>query len=129
MAERPEGQADALYFAHLSYSQLEARLRGERKLVLLFPVGATEAHGPHSPLSTDVIISEEFKKSECHAGRYETSLVLADHPEMVDAALMSALPEVPISLVKVIGIGSWRKWCIWGMRHGIKESLDADTPT
>jgi creatinine amidohydrolase len=216
MAERSDRQAKALYFAHLSYSQLEARLRGERKLVLLFPVGATEAHGPHSPLSTDVIISdgmcrraaqhfaddaeidvlilpslsyvvtryagqftgtihvseatlqamivdvcrsligqgfrhiilvnnhfepehvqtlhrsidaiqaatsvlvgyldltrreraarltEEFKKSECHAGRYETSLVLADQPEWVDVERMAALPEVPISLVKVIGQG------------------------
>lgn len=205
-----------LYFANLSYAQLVARLHSDRQPVLLFPVGATEAHGPHSPLSTDVLISEgmclraarklatdpqidalilpslsyvvtryagrftgtihvdeevlqamvagvcrsliqqgfhhivlvnnhfepehvqtlhrtidaildetgvligyldltrreraallteEFKKSECHAGRYETSLVLADHPALVDEALMAGLPEVPVSLVKVIGRG------------------------
>ncbi len=206
----------ARYFANQSYAQLEERQRSGRKTVLLFPVGATEAHGPHSPLSTDVIISdgmclraarrlagdphvdalilpslayavtryagrfkgtihvseatlqamivdichslieqgfpyiilvnnhfepehvqtlhrsidtileqtgalvgyldltrrerammltEEFRKGECHAGRYETSLVLADHPELVDPERMAQLPEVPISLVDVIGQG------------------------
>lgn len=216
MVESLGTRDDEIYFANHSYHRLQARLKAERKLVLLFPVGATEAHGPHSPISTDVIISEgmcrraaqqllddpdvgalilpslgyavtryagqftgtihvseetlqamivdvcrslikqgfhhiilvnnhfepehvqtlhrsinaigeslgvlvgyldltrreramrltdEFKKSECHAGRYETSLVLADYPELVDTALMSGLPDVPISLVKVIGQG------------------------
>ncbi|MGH2523064.1 MAG: creatininase family protein, partial [Anaerolineales bacterium] len=50
-------------------------------------------------------LTEEFRKSECHAGRYETSLVLADRPELVDLAAMLKLPEVPISLVKGIGQG------------------------
>jgi len=216
VSEGLDRQVTNFYFANHSYAQLEARLKSERKTVLLFPVGATEAHGPHSPLSTDVIISEgmclraaqqladdpavsalilpslsyvvtryagrfpgtihvnedtlkamvsdvcrslieqgfryiilvnnhfepehvqtlhhsiefiqestgvlvgyldltrreraarlteEFKKSECHAGRYETSLVLADHPQLVNEVMMAALPEVPISLVKVIGQG------------------------
>lgn len=30
--------------------------------VVLLPIGSTEAHGPHLPLSTDVIISEEIAK-------------------------------------------------------------------
>lgn len=205
-----------LYFANLSWRQLQERLDSKRKLVLLFPVGATEAHGPHAPLATDVIISqgmsrraalrlkddpemsalilpslpyavtryassfvgtihveeetllhmivdvctsligqgfryivlvnnhfepehvqtlhrsidavkaatgvlvgfldltrgkrarhltEEFQKSECHAGQYETSLVMADHPEMVDDEARASLPAVPVSLVKVIGQG------------------------
>ena len=46
------------YFANHSYHQLAEKLQGEREIVLLFPVGATEAHGPHSPISTDVVISE-----------------------------------------------------------------------
>ncbi len=204
------------YFANHSYAQLAQRLQAARKTVLLFPVGATEAHGPHAPLSTDNIISagmcrraarrladdpeigvlilpglafgvtryagqfsgtihideatlqamivdicsslhrqgfryillvnnhfepehvqtlhrsieallaqtghlvgfvdltrrerarkltEEFRKSECHAGRYETSLVLADHPALVDRVVMAGLPERPISLVEMIGQG------------------------
>jgi creatinine amidohydrolase len=37
----------------------EARASGKR-LVAFLPVGATEAHGPHLPLATDVIIAHEL---------------------------------------------------------------------
>lgn len=205
-----------MYYANQSWPQLEARLRSNQKTVLLFPVGATEPHGPHAPLATDMLISmgmcrrvaqelrddpemsalilpplsygvtrytagfpgrvhlseetlhavlvdvcasligqgftylmlvnnhfepehvatlhrsidtvqaqtgalvgfldltrreravaltEEFRKAECHAGRYETSLVLADHPELVDGAIMRTLPYVPVNLAKVIRRG------------------------
>ncbi len=40
----------------------EAGERFKRGLVALLPVGSTEAHGPHLPLSTDVIISEEMSR-------------------------------------------------------------------
>jgi creatinine amidohydrolase len=50
-------------------------------------------------------LTEEFKRGECHAGRYETSLVLAQSPELVDRAAMASLPEVPVSLPKVIAAG------------------------
>lgn len=205
-----------MFYAHQSWPQLEARLRSGRKTVLLFPVGATEPHGPHGPLATDMIISmgicrravrelqddpemsalilpplsygvtrysagfpgpvhiseetlqavlvdactslisqgftylmlvnnhfepehvatlhrsidtiqsktgvlvgfldltrreraetltEEFRKAECHAGCYETSLVLADHPELVDVGIMRTLPAVPVNLARVIRDG------------------------
>jgi creatinine amidohydrolase len=203
------------YFADLAYPQIQEILDGRRTPVLLFPVGSTEPHGPHSPLATDPIISigicervaarlegdddlvalilptlsyavtrytagfagaihvreetlhamivdvctslaeqgfphvvivnnhfepehvqtlhrsidtladagirtgyldltrreraqrltEEFRRGECHAGRYETSLVLAQSPELVDREAMAALPEVPISLPQVIAAG------------------------
>ncbi len=49
-------------------------------------------------------LSEEFKRGDCHAGRYETSLVLAAAPSSVrDAA--RALPAVPISLADGIRAG------------------------
>src|SRR5438876_811910 len=38
----------------------EARETIARGVVVILPVGSTEAHGPHLPLSTDVIISEEM---------------------------------------------------------------------
>lgn len=43
-------------------------------------------------------LSDEFKSGACHAGRYETSLVLAAKPELVDDGVRAALSEVPISL-------------------------------
>jgi creatinine amidohydrolase len=203
------------YFADLSYPQIQEVLDSPRTPVLLWPVGSTEPHGPHAPLSTDPIISvgiaervarrladdpdvavlilptlayavtrytvgfagaihvhedtlramivdvctslagqgfphvvlvnnhfepehvqtlhraidklesdgirvgyldltrrerakrltEEFRLGECHAGRYETSLVLAQEPELVDRDVMAALPYVPVSLPKVIAAG------------------------
>ncbi|MBI4280178.1 MAG: creatininase family protein [Armatimonadetes bacterium] len=203
-------------YADLSWPQAEALLSSPRKPVLLFPVGATEPHGPHAPLATDMVISlgmcrraaaaladdpemgalilpplaygvtrysakfpgsvhiseetlhntvvgicasliaqgfryvllvnnhfepehvqtlhrsidtvqartgvtvgyldltrreraallgEEFRRAECHAGRYETSLVLAEKPETVDRHTMATLPAVPVSLVTAIGQG------------------------
>ena len=38
----------------------EAREAMGRGLVVILPIGSTEAHGPHLPLATDVIISEEM---------------------------------------------------------------------
>ncbi len=43
-------------------------------------------------------LSDEFKSGACHAGRYETALVLARDPTLVDETARADLPEVPISL-------------------------------
>jgi len=40
----------------------EAREALKRGVVAILPVGSTEAHGPHLPLATDVIISEEMSR-------------------------------------------------------------------
>ncbi|MBE7493190.1 MAG: creatininase family protein [Planctomycetes bacterium] len=45
-------------FAHATWPQIRAALAGGRPVVAILPLGATEAHGPHLPLNTDVIISE-----------------------------------------------------------------------
>ncbi|MBD0328811.1 MAG: creatininase family protein [Thermoleophilia bacterium] len=50
-------------------------------------------------------LTEEFRRGECHAGRYETSLVLADRPELVDRGTMVSLAYVPVNLAQVIAQG------------------------
>lgn len=201
--------------AHLTTTALERVRDGGRPVVVLWPVGATEPHGPHAPLATDSLISEgvcrraaerlsaakietlvlptltfgvtryartftgaigvseatlqgvvvdvccsladqgfphvllvnshfepehvgtlhraldaladagvragfldltrreraerlteEFRAAECHAGRYETSLVLADRPELVDAAAARDLPYVPVNMARAIADGA-----------------------
>ena len=54
-------------------------------------------------------LTDEFRSGECHAGRYETSLVLADRPELVDQALMRTLPHVPVSLAAAPSDGGFRE--------------------
>jgi creatinine amidohydrolase len=50
-------------------------------------------------------LSAEFKRGECHAGRYETALVLAEDAASVDEGARADLPEVAISLSEKLGAG------------------------
>lgn len=50
-------------------------------------------------------LSAEFKSGACHAGQYETSILLAAAPALVDEAARAGLPEVPVSLSKEIAAG------------------------
>ena len=50
-------------------------------------------------------LSTEFKSGACHAGEYETSLVLAIAPETVDRGAAAALPELSTSLSEGITAG------------------------
>ena len=203
-------------FAELSYTDAQALLEDERPTVLLWPIGSTEPHGPHSPLSTDPIIStgmcrraaqrladdpelqalllpalsygvtrytarfaggihvdeqtlhavltdvlrsligqgfrhnvivnnhfepehvktvhaaietvldrtgvltgyldltrrhrasaltEEFREGGSHAGQYETSLILAERPELIDREALASLPDVPVKLAEALAAG------------------------
>jgi creatinine amidohydrolase len=57
-------------------------------------------------------LTEEFKRGACHAGSYETSLVLAERPELVDDTARAGLPPRPIDLAKA-------------MRAGVKTFVEA----
>jgi creatinine amidohydrolase len=50
-------------------------------------------------------LTDEFRSGSCHAGRYETSLVLADRPELVHADRMSSLEELPVDMPAAIRAG------------------------
>src|SRR3989442_12982479 len=60
-------------------------------------------------------LSDEFRSGACHAGRYESSIVLAERPQDVRAELMAALPGNSRSLVDAI-------------RHGHATFADAGGP-
>jgi creatinine amidohydrolase len=47
-------------FAHHTWPELQDLLIRPSPCALILPVGSTEAHGPHLPLSADVIIAEEM---------------------------------------------------------------------
>jgi creatinine amidohydrolase len=50
-------------------------------------------------------LGDEFAAGSCHAGRYETSLVLADRPGLVDAGRAAALPPLPVDMPAAIAAG------------------------
>jgi creatinine amidohydrolase len=49
-------------------------------------------------------LTDEFRRGSCHAGRYETSLVLADAPGLVDA-VASELPANEVDMPAAMGAG------------------------
>ncbi len=50
-------------------------------------------------------LTEEFRSGACHAGRYESSAMLAAEPHLVDARVLARLPANPHSLVDAIQRG------------------------
>ena len=50
-------------------------------------------------------LTPEFQSGACHAGRYETSIVLAERPDLVRSDVMSTLTPNPRSLVDAIRSG------------------------
>jgi len=50
-------------------------------------------------------LSAEFKSGACHAGRYETSIMMAAAPEMVNDGVRGVLSPVPISLSDKLAAG------------------------
>ena len=66
------------HFAHRTWTELRDLLAHDQRCALILPVGSTEAHGPHLPLSTDVIIAEEtaWRAARLLSARGETALVL-----------------------------------------------------
>jgi creatinine amidohydrolase len=50
-------------------------------------------------------LTDEFRSGAAHAGRYETSLVLASRPELVDADRMRAMPALPVNMPAAIADG------------------------
>ncbi len=71
--------------ASVPYTEIE-RLLAAGPLVAVLPVGATEAHGPHLPLNTDVIISQAF-------GRRAAELI--ESSGRASCALLPAMAYTP----------------------------------
>lgn len=51
-------------------------------------------------------LTEEFRRGDCHAGSYETSLVMAARPELVREDIRQSLARVPISIAEKIKEGA-----------------------
>lgn len=62
-------------------------------------------------------LTAEFQAGEGHAGSYETSMVLAERPDLVDAELMRTLPSVPVNMATAIAEGH-TDFVAMGMQDG-----------
>ena len=73
-------------------------------------------------------LTPEFKSGACHAGRYETSLVLAIAPDRVDTSAAHALPDLTISLSAGIrsGLATFREMGIDRAYTGAPREASAE---
>jgi creatinine amidohydrolase len=74
-----------------------ATVRAEGRIAIAFPDLTRRALASR--------LTEEFQSGACHAGRYESSIVLAARPELVREEVRRELPENPASLAAAIGSG------------------------
>jgi creatinine amidohydrolase len=51
-------------------------------------------------------LTDEFRRGSCHAGRYETSLVLADRADLVDDGAMRTLPALEVDMPAQMAAGN-----------------------
>jgi creatinine amidohydrolase len=93
----------AIANAHLDpghLASLEAAvsaIRHELRLAVAFPNLASKPWA--------LRLSDEFRSGACHAGQFETSIVLAERPDLVRDATRAALPPNPASLSRAIRDG------------------------
>jgi creatinine amidohydrolase len=84
--------------AHLaSLERAAGDIRRELGLPVAFPNLTLKPWAPR--------LSEEFRSGACHAGQFETSIVLAERPELVRDGIRAALPPNPASLSRAIRDG------------------------
>ena len=84
--------------AHIaSLDAAVTRIRQEKLLAVAFPDVTKKPWA--------LRLTEEFKSGVCHAGRYESSIVMAERPDLVKEAVRKALPPNPASLSKAIREG------------------------
>ena len=74
------------------------QLRGRVRVPVVFPNVASRRYASR--------LGAEFASGACHAGAYESSLVLAMAPDLVDEAARGALEEVPIDLAAAMRAGA-----------------------
>jgi creatinine amidohydrolase len=93
----------AIANAHLDPGHLASieaavtQIRREFGLVVAFPNLTSKPWTPR--------LSDEFKSGACHAGQFETSIVLAERPDLVREDTRAALPANPTSLSRAIRDG------------------------
>jgi creatinine amidohydrolase len=94
----------AVASAHLEPAHLRsvraacAQVRGAAGVEVIFPDVTSRRWGR--------MLTEEFRSGACHAGRFETSIVLARRPGDVRESIRGGLPPNPISLSKKIREGA-----------------------
>lgn len=89
--------------AHLDPGHLAALERAGAEVGRESVIGFVFPNIAKKPWATR--LTDEFKSGACHAGQFETSIVLAAEPGLVRSGLAAGLPANPVSLSRAIRAG------------------------
>jgi creatinine amidohydrolase len=97
-------RALAIANAHLDPAHLECIAEARRRAHeggMIPVIGPDITRKPWAPRLT-----EEFRSGACHAGRYETSILLAERADLVRESIRAALPPHAVSISQAIRSGA-----------------------
>ncbi len=102
--------AESIVIAEMSWTEVDEALKD--RPVALVPVGATEAHGPHLPVSTDTVIATDLARRGAAKLKEHgvPSLILPPVPYLVAelgadfAGTISLPPETEVALLRDLAV-------------------------
>ncbi len=138
-----------MFLGDLTFPKVKALLEGGA--VALWPTGSTEAHGPHLPLSTDVLIATETCRRAAPAVKAKLGLDALILPPLAFTITDYAAPfsgtisipkETAVAYVRDVVLGAsrhgFRAVCLvnahlepahrYGLRDGVKAAAEAPCP-
>lgn len=108
-----------MFLADLTFPKVQALL--DSGAVALWPTGSTEAHGPHLPLSTDVLIATETCRRAAGAVKARTGLEALILPPLAFTITEYAAPfSGTISIPKETAVAYVRDVILGASRHGFR---------
>jgi len=121
--------AENIVIAEMSWTEVDEALK-ERPIAFL-PVGATEAHGPHLPLSTDTVIATEMARRGAARLKEHGVHALVLPPVMFTVADFGAdfagtitlPPDTAVALVRDICISAARRFRAVALANAHLEPL------
>jgi creatinine amidohydrolase len=112
-------------FQNLTWKEVEAHIK--RGLVTLLPVGSTEAHGPHLPLATDVMISEEMARRAAKKLQAKELDALVLPPVAYSVTDFSKDFSGTISITKATAVALLRDICLSLYEQGVRLVVIANS--
>lgn len=94
-------QSNPSYLAECTWPEASTALDGA---VVFLPVGAIEAHGPHLPLNTDVVIASEtaIRAARLHSGRAVVLPEISYGVSFVGTCFPGTTPVPPDALTRMV---------------------------
>ena len=125
---------DATWREVADASRPERAVDGVKTPIVLIPIGSTEQHGPHLPLSTDTLIAEELAERAVHhtdglmVGPTISISASGEHAAF-PGTLSIGLEVMTMVVVELVRSADWAAGVVFVNGHGGNHSAVTDAVT